>query len=88
MEGNTPLLEIKDLSVKYETARAKAFAVNGVSLTIHRGEALGLVGEAGAGKTTTALATMQLVPQPAGKVTSGDIFYEGKSVLKMKALKY
>jgi len=77
------LLEIKDLSVKYATGRATAFALNGVNLTISHGEAVGLVGESGAGKTTTALATLNLIPQPAGKVTRGDILFEGRSVFSM-----
>ena len=77
------LIEIKDFSVKFETGRAVAYALNGVNLTIGRGEALGLVGESGAGKTTTAPGMLNLIPQPAGKVTGGDILYEGKSVFKM-----
>lgn len=77
------LVEIKDLSVKYETGRAIAYALNGVNLTINKGEALGLVGESGAGKTTTALGMLNLIPQPAGKLTGGDILFEGKSVFKM-----
>ena len=78
------LLEIKDLWVRYETGRSTAYALNGVNLSIDKGEALGLVGESGAGKTTTALATLNLIPQPAGKITKGDIIFDGKSVLKMK----
>jgi len=77
------LIEIKDLSVKFETGRAIAYALNGINLTINKGEALGLVGESGAGKTTTALGMLNLIPQPAGKVTGGDILFEGKSVFKM-----
>ena len=77
------LLEVKDLSVKFETGRAVAYALNGVNLTIHKGEAVGLVGESGAGKTTTALASLNLIPEPAGKVTGGDILFEGKSVFNM-----
>ncbi len=78
-----PLLEIKDLHVKYETGRAVAYALNGVNLSIARGEALGLVGESGAGKTTTALSTLNLISQPAGKHTGGDVLFEGKSVFSM-----
>lgn len=78
------LLEIKNLSVKYETGRATAYALNGVNLSVAKGEALGLVGESGAGKTTMALATLNLVPQPAGKITGGTIYFDGKSVLDMK----
>ena len=79
-----PLLSIKNLCVRYETGRAVAYALNGVNLSIQRGEALGLVGESGAGKTTTALATLNLIPQPAGRITDGEIYFEGKSVLSMK----
>lgn len=77
------LLEIKDFSVKFETGRAVSYALNGVNLSINKGEAMGLVGESGAGKTTTALGMLNLIPQPAGKVTGGDILFEGKSVFKM-----
>ncbi|MHC1786496.1 MAG: ABC transporter ATP-binding protein [Christensenellales bacterium] len=80
-----PLLEIKDLHVKYETGRAVAYALNGVNLTIGRGEALGLVGESGAGKTTTALSMLNLISQPAGKHTGGDVLFEGKSVFAMSS---
>ena len=76
------LLEIKDFSVKFETGRAVSHALNGVNLSLNKGEALGLVGESGAGKTTTALGILNLIPQPAGKVTGGDILFEGKSVFK------
>lgn len=78
------LLEIKNLHVKFETGRATAYALNGVNLSIGRGEALGLVGESGAGKTTTALATLNLIPKPAGKKTEGQILFEGKDVFSMK----
>jgi len=79
-----PLLEIKNLSVKYQTGRSTAYALNGVDLTIGKGESVGLVGETGAGKTTTALSVMNLIPQPAGKVTGGEVYFEGKNVFKMK----
>lgn len=52
------LLEINDLNVVYETDDAMVYAVNGLNLTINKGETLGLVGETGAGKTTTALSIM------------------------------
>ena len=77
------LLEIKDLRVKYVTGRATSYALNGVNLSIGKGEALGLVGESGAGKTTMALATLNLVPKPAGTITGGKIYFDGRSVLDM-----
>ncbi len=79
---NEILLKVTDLHVTFTTERAKVYALNGVNLTIRKGESLGLVGEAGAGKTTTAIASLNLLPQ-VGKVTKGDIEYKGKSVFKM-----
>ncbi len=79
----TPLLEIKDLYVEYKTGRAVSYALNGVNLTIEQGEAFGLVGETGAGKTTTALSTMNLLPDNIGFIKSGDVRFKGQDVLKM-----
>jgi peptide/nickel transport system ATP-binding protein len=53
-------------------------------MTIGKGEAVGLVGETGAGKTTTALSILNLIPKPAGKVMGGEVYFEGKSVFAMK----
>ncbi len=78
-----PLLEIKDLHVEYKTGRATAKALNGINLTIERGEALGLVGETGAGKTTIALSALKLLPKEVGNITGGSILYDGKSILEM-----
>lgn len=83
MEKKEILLQISGLSVTYTTERAKSHALNDLSLTIYKGESLGLVGESGAGKTTTALSILNLLPKPVGKIESGDIQYEGKSILKM-----
>ena len=78
-----PLLEIKNLEVQYITGNSKAYALNGINLQIGKGEAFGLVGEAGAGKTTTALSILNLLPTPAGKIIDGEILFEGQSVFKM-----
>lgn len=78
-----PLLEIKNLHVEYKTGRSTAKALNGINLTIEKGEALGLVGETGAGKTTIALSALKLLPREVGKVTQGSIVFEGTSVLDM-----
>lgn len=77
-----PLLEIKDLFVKYIVNKTTTDAVNGISLCINPGETVGLVGETGAGKTTTAKAILGLVPNPPGKVTSGEIIYKGENLLR------
>ncbi|HIR12529.1 MAG TPA: ABC transporter ATP-binding protein [Candidatus Choladousia intestinavium] len=77
------LLKIKELYVQYNTDDAVVHAVNGVNLIIHKGEALGLVGETGAGKTTTALSVLGILPEQVGEITSGDIIYNGKNVREM-----
>lgn len=77
------MLEIKDLHVQYKTGRSTTYALNGVNLSIKSGEAMGLVGETGAGKTTTALSTMGLVPKDVGRITGGEILFQGQSVLSM-----
>lgn len=82
MENKEKLLEVKDLHVEFETERATVHALNGVNLTVYKGESLGLVGESGAGKTTTALSALKLLPK-AGKIKGGDILFKGKSVYEM-----
>lgn len=77
------LLKIKDLSVNYCLDEETVYAVNSLSLDIKYGESLGLVGETGAGKTTTALSVLRLVPDPPGKIIAGEILYEGKDLLKI-----
>lgn len=81
------ILEIRNLTVQYAADHAVVEAVNGINLSVERGESLGLVGETGAGKTTTALSIMQLLPDVGAKITSGDILYNGESVLSMSVAK-
>ena len=64
MESKDIILDIQNLEVRFEVDDEIIRAVNGVSLTLEKGKTLGLVGETGAGKTTTALAVMNLVPDP------------------------
>ena len=77
------LLEIKDLVIHYHTDNGVAQAVNGVDLTLRRGETLGLVGETGAGKTTTALGIMRLLPEETGRVEAGSITFDGVDLLSL-----
>lgn len=77
------LLEIKDLKVQYKSGDTPVCAVNGVNLTLEKGETLGLVGETGAGKTTTALAILRLLPERTGSIESGSITFDGKNLLEM-----
>ena len=79
MDGN--LLEVKNLSVEYDTEIATVYAVNGLDLQLKNGESLGLVGETGAGKTTTALSIIQLLPEGIGFVTDGSIRLDGVDML-------
>ena len=81
--NNKPLLEIKDLRVDFVTDDDTIHAVNGIDISIGYEKTLGLVGETGAGKTTTALSILNLVPNPPGIIKSGTIELEGKNVLKM-----
>lgn len=77
------LLEISNLSVEYRTFDGVVKAVNALELVVGSGETVGLVGETGAGKTTTALAIIGLLPRRVGRVTSGQILFEGKDLLKL-----
>lgn len=79
------VLDIKNLVVHYETEDADVHAVNGIDISIGKKRTLGLVGETGAGKTTTALSILNLVPNPPGVIKEGEIFLEGKDVLKMSS---
>ena len=80
---NELILDIDNLSVIYKTDLEIVKAVNGISLKIGKGKTLGLVGETGAGKTTTALSILRLLPENTGKVTSGNIKFEGDDLLDM-----
>lgn len=77
------LLEIKDLSVNYNTEMATVYAVNGMNLELECGETLGLVGETGAGKTTTCMSIMRLLPEGIGEVTGGSIVLDGNDLLSL-----
>ncbi|MGL5122916.1 MAG: ABC transporter ATP-binding protein [Fusobacteriaceae bacterium] len=79
---SSKLLEIKNLTIKYITEDETVDAVNGINIELEEGETLGLVGETGAGKTTTALGIMKLIPNPPGKIIDGEIYFEGKDLLK------
>lgn len=77
------LLELKNLKIIYTVDGELIQAVNGISLEICSGETLGLVGETGAGKTTTALGILGLVPNPPGKIVEGEIYYKGLDLTKI-----
>lgn len=78
------LLDIKDLTIKFHTSDGVVEAVNKVCLSVNEGETLGIVGETGAGKTTTALGIMRLLDCPPGKIESGSIMLDQVDLLKLE----
>lgn len=80
--NNQKLLDIRNLTIRYRTDEGVVHAVENLDLTLENGETLGFVGETGAGKTTTALGIMQLIPEPPGEIVSGEILFQGEDLLK------
>ncbi len=81
----TPLIDIQNLSVGFDTDEGAFRAVDDVSFHIDRGESLGLVGESGCGKSVTALAVNRLIPSPPGRIESGRVIFENRDLLVLKA---
>jgi oligopeptide/dipeptide ABC transporter ATP-binding protein len=81
--GAGAVLELDDLTVRFRLKRGELTAVDGVSLTVHRGETFGLVGESGSGKSVTARSIMRLIPNPPGEIPRGRILFEGRNVLEL-----
>lgn len=76
------LLSVRNLCVDFHSPEGIVRAVNNVSFDVPRGKTVGLVGESGSGKSVTSLAIMQLIPNPPGEISSGEIFFEGQDLLK------
>ena len=81
-QGNDKLISIDNLQVAYRTDLSTVYAVNGVTLSMNKGETLGLVGETGAGKTTLALSILRLLPDRTGRIVQGSIEFEGTNLLE------
>jgi peptide/nickel transport system ATP-binding protein/oligopeptide transport system ATP-binding protein len=77
------LLDIRDLSISFDTPDGRARAVDRVSFSIRAGETLGVVGESGCGKTVTALALMRLIQTPPGRIEGGEIHFKGRDILAL-----
>jgi len=77
------LLEVKDLCVSFYTHAGEVQAVRGVSFDLKKGETLAIVGESGSGKSVTSKALMGLIPNPPGKIKSGEILFDGKDLAKL-----
>jgi oligopeptide transport system ATP-binding protein len=78
-----PLLEVKNLRTYFFGMDGTVKAVDGVSFDVHEGETLGLVGESGCGKSVSALSILRLIPNPPGEILDGEIFFEGRDLLKL-----
>jgi peptide/nickel transport system ATP-binding protein/oligopeptide transport system ATP-binding protein len=77
------LLRIENLKTHFHTHEGVVRAVNGVTISIGKGETLGLVGESGCGKSVTALSVLRLIPDPPGKIVDGRILFEGQNLLEL-----
>ncbi len=84
---NDLILDINNLVVHYETVEGTVQAVNGIDIQVPHKHTLGIVGETGAGKTTTALSILRLIPDPPGIIKGGEIFLEGEDILKISEKK-
>jgi peptide/nickel transport system ATP-binding protein len=80
---DAPLLDVRNLSVEFETRKGIARVLESVSFSLARGQTLGLVGESGCGKSMTALGIMRLIPNPPGRITSGQVLFDGSDLLAL-----
>jgi len=80
MNGNGHILSVKDLRTYFETEDGTVKAVDGISFDLERGETLGIVGESGSGKSVTNLSIIRLIPDPPGKIVSGEILFDGEDI--------
>jgi peptide/nickel transport system ATP-binding protein len=81
--GAAPLLDVRGLVTTFATPAGPVAAVDGVDLTVARGEVVGVVGESGCGKSVTALSVLRLVPDPPGRITAGEVRFDGVDLLKL-----
>ena len=80
---NNRVLEVNDLRTYFYTDSGVVKAVDGVSFNLKRGETLGIVGETGSGKSVTALSILRLIPEPPGKIVSGEILFNENNLLEL-----
>ena len=78
-----PLLEVRDLKTSFHTRGGVVRAVDGVSFKLDRGETLGLVGDSGSGKSVTCYSLLRLIPEPPGRIESGQVLFDGQDLLKL-----
>src|SRR5438552_14648200 len=78
--GVPPLLEAKELHTEFRTGAGLVRAVDGISYTVDPGETVAIVGESGSGKSVGALSIMRLIPNPPGRITAGEILFDGRDL--------
>src|SRR2546422_4362492 len=78
-----PLLEVRNLNVAFDTERGQIRPVRDVAFSIFPGQTVALVGESGCGKSVTALSILRLIPEPPGRILSGQVMFEGRDLLKL-----
>ena len=79
----TTLIEVQGLKTRFFTQDGVVHAVNGISYHVDEGETLGIVGESGCGKSVSVLSVMRLIPTPPGKIVGGEVWFEGRDLLKV-----
>jgi oligopeptide transport system ATP-binding protein len=84
MSTNGNLLEVRDLRTYFESEDGELKAVDGISFRLKRGETLGIVGESGSGKSVTNLSIVRLIPEPPGRIVSGEVIFDGRDILSLK----
>ena len=84
MNTNGNLLDVRELRTYFDTDDGVVKAVDGVSFQLRRGETLGIVGESGSGKSVTNLSLLRLIPEPPGRIVSGEVIFQGQDILKLQ----
>src|SRR5258706_11458385 len=85
MSDNGTILSVNDLKTYFMTEDGVVKAVDGISFELKRGETLGIVGESGSGKSVTNLSIIRLIPEPPGKIVSGEVLFNGQDILLLSA---
>lgn len=79
----TALLEVRELATRFHTMDGIVHAVNGITYSLEEGEALGIVGESGCGKSVSVLSVMGLIPDPPGKIVNGEVLFKGRDLIRL-----
>src|SRR5262245_4773241 len=78
-----PLLDVRALHTEFRTGAGLVRAVDGISYTVEHGETVAIVGESGSGKSVGALSILRLIPDPPGRITAGEILFEGRDLRRL-----